>query len=498
MLDEDANIPQHLKSRRISRLMYLIWSSRSDLRKKFDLDTAAGQKDIVVWFDNSAPREYPLIFDRVGSVFIRKLIGLSGEKISSAQFRLPFAFQNFLSLFYRCLVALLVRSLRFSSLPRKKSDIREHFFNRESQGVNLVGYSRLETGIGEHVRMSASSFKAVEAEFDVVDFKTFVPVRKRAPLQGVQVSGGENHRTNIFHINANSILHSLSYFGREFFQNRCNICYPYWELSRLPAEWVPALEIMDEIWAPSTFIENTISDAVDVNVRYMPPGVQLPPFGDIAKPVFGLPAENYTFLSDFDFKSFVERKNPWAVVSAFMKAFPDRNEKVTLVVKAMNGTRFGGQWRRLRKLADNDHRILFWQETLHKSAMLSIRNACDCYVSLHRAEGLGLGPLESMAIGKPVIVTNYSGTTDFAKPENSFLVDYTLIPVKEEEYPHWCGQVWADPDVEQAAWMMRRLFDNPGSGTQKGRLAKQFISQNFSPLKSGQNYVARLKQLSLI
>ena len=60
--------------------------------------------------------------------------------------------------------------------------------------------------------------------------------------------------------------------------------------------------------------------------------------------------------------------------------------------------------------------------------------ACaDCYVSLHRAEGFGLGLAEAMYLGKPAIATNYSGNVDFMTPENSYLVEYRLRKVVAED-----------------------------------------------------------------
>ena len=47
--------------------------------------------------------------------------------------------------------------------------------------------------------------------------------------------------------------------------------------------------------------------------------------------------------------------------------------------------------------------------------MLDLIHCCDVYVSLHRAEGFGLGMAEAMKMGKAVIATNYSGNTDFTK-----------------------------------------------------------------------------------
>jgi len=58
---------------------------------------------------------------------------------------------------------------------------------------------------------------------------------------------------------------------------------------------------------------------------------------------------------------------------------------------------------------------------------------------------------EAMHLGKPVIATNYSGNTNFTKPENSFLVRYKLRPVGNGCEPYDPGCLWADPDLEDAA-----------------------------------------------
>ena len=63
-------------------------------------------------------------------------------------------------------------------------------------------------------------------------------------------------------------------------------------------------------------------------------------------------------------------------------------------------------------------------DPLDNSSLIAL---CDCYVSLHRAEGFGLGPAEAMWLGKPVIATGYSGNLDFMTPTNSLLVDYRLV-----------------------------------------------------------------------
>ena len=51
-----------------------------------------------------------------------------------------------------------------------------------------------------------------------------------------------------------------------------------------------------------------------------------------------------------------------------------------------------------------------------RDELAGLMRAADCYVSLHRSEGFGLGIAESMALGKPVIATHYSGPVDFMTP----------------------------------------------------------------------------------
>ena len=50
---------------------------------------------------------------------------------------------------------------------------------------------------------------------------------------------------------------------------------------------------------------------------------------------------------------------------------------------------------------------------------LSLNASCDVYVSLHRSEGLGLNLLQAMTLGRPVIVTGFSGNMDFMTPKDS-------------------------------------------------------------------------------
>ena len=94
--------------------------------------------------------------------------------------------------------------------------------------------------------------------------------------------------------------------------------------------------------------------------------------------------------------------------------------------------------------------------------------ACDCYVSLHRSEGFGLTLAEAMAIGKPAIGTGYSGNLDFMNAENSYLVDYELGRVGPDCEIYPAEGEWAEPSVEHAAELMRRVVERPEEASTPG------------------------------
>lgn len=105
----------------------------------------------------------------------------------------------------------------------------------------------------------------------------------------------------------------------------------------------------------------------------------------------------------------------------------------------------------------------------------SLMERANCYVSLHRSEGLGLTLLESMALGKPCITTAYSGNMDFSTAENSWLIPFKMTPVGPWRWPYPQEHLWADPDLEDAATAMREAFGNPSLLAEKGRLSQETV-----------------------
>jgi glycosyltransferase involved in cell wall biosynthesis len=211
---------------------------------------------------------------------------------------------------------------------------------------------------------------------------------------------------------------------------------------------------------------------------------------------FSIPDDRFVFLFSFDFNSFVDRKNPADLVAAFRLAFPHTDQRAMLFVKSMNGDKNPQGLESLRRLISGDTRIVLYDQFLTRDAMFGLESIADSYVSLHRAEGFGLGLAESMALGKPVIGTAYSGNMEFMNASNSCLVGYSLVDIEENQYPYGAGKLWADPDVEQAAFHMRRLVDDPEYASAIGKSAAEYMRNEFSLEKCGQALASRLAAIS--
>lgn len=515
-LDKPASISRNLDNRYISNLMYMIWLSRKDLQHAFDLNTEHGQRAFVHWYDVSVLREYgipPEISSGTTTLGNDNFVGLDALSSKRPLHTRLMRLEGTIGRIGRYLpspVRKIGKSLWFHMLGLAArvaaNGTVEHQCNMNCNfsmptahsglaGANLVGYVHAELGMGEHVRMSAAAFDTTNVNFCVLNYTVGVSSRQQATLEYGKLSVRNTYNANIFHINADQMLLAYCHLGREFFSNRYNIGYWAWELSLCPNEWIPVIGMVDEIWAPSRFIQKAFADCTKKPVEYMPLCVSLPPVPKFSRSHYGLPINSFLFLFTFDFFSYIDRKNPFAIIRAFKKAFPHKSKRVGLVIKVMNGDSENAQWIRMLELIDNDPRIYVLNKTMSRTEVLGLFEVCDCFVSLHRSEGFGRGPAEAMYLGKPVIVTNYSGNVDFTLQNNSCLVDYQLIPVEEGQYVFSNGQVWADPDITHAAWYMRKLVDNTAFSNEIGLKGKECIYSKFSPAAIGAIYEKRLREI---
>jgi len=268
----------------------------------------------------------------------------------------------------------------------------------------------------------------------------------------------------------------------------------YWELEAAPPEWARHAALLNEVWAPTTFIHRALSRIMPVPVTPMLPGMATPVAPDLPRTHFGLDPSKFLFLFLFDMNSVMERKNPLATVAAFRKAFGGSKE-VQLAIKASWGAADPENFARLQQACDEAGCVLI-DGVISREESYGLLNACDAYVSLHRSEGFGLTMAEAMFFGKPVIATGYSGNLDFMSADNSILIPYEMTPLTQDHAVYRKGSLWANPSVEAAAEAMRRVVEQPALARALGERALGDVTETLSLEAYGRRMRKRLSELT--
>ncbi len=277
----------------------------------------------------------------------------------------------------------------------------------------------------------------------------------------------------VLHINAPLLPLALLRLPSALVRNRCVIGYWAWELPEVPPEWRPALACVNQVWVPSRFTAAVLEPLLPGRVRVVPPALAVAPpvASELGRAAFDLPQTAVIVLVSFNLASSFARKNPFAAIAAFHGAFGDRADRI-LLLKVAHADHAPADFARLTRMVRGQN-IRLVTETLSPADRHALTACADIVLSLHRGEGFGLVLAEAMLLGKPVVATGWSGNTDFMDGTNAALVGYRLVPTRDDRSVY--RGVWAEPDVSEAAGLLRRLADDADLRRDLGRRARAAI-----------------------
>ncbi|BBI36074.1 glycoside hydrolase [Cohnella abietis] len=299
-----------------------------------------------------------------------------------------------------------------------------------------------------------------------------------------------NYPVNLFHINADQMPLAYDTLGPQWFSHRYNIGYWHWELPEFPDAYLDGFRHLDEVWVPTTFIQESIADKSPIPVVKIPHGIQVNVPINMDRQSFGLPERRFLFLCMYDTFSYSARKNPYSVLKAYRDAVFRFGLPAGLIIKMNNPQQ--SEIDNLNRESKGLPNVWIVDRVMSRMEANALLQCADCYISLHRSEGFGLPLAEAMYLGKPVIGTNWSGNTDFMTSDNSGAVQYELTRIGQHLGPYEAHQIWAEPDVEHASHLMMKAVYNDAWRKRIASKGQETIRTSFSPQSVGKTIRQRL------
>src|SRR5207248_3126083 len=91
--------------------------------------------------------------------------------------------------------------------------------------------------------------------------------------------------------------------------------------------------------------------------------------------------------------------------------------------------------------------------------------------------------------------TGYSGNLAFMDEESGYLVPYGLTTLEQAVGPYPAGTVWADPDLDEAARLLREVFERPDEARERGLRGRKAVETRQSLERAASFLTERVPQL---
>lgn len=334
-------------------------------------------------------------------------------------------------------------------------------------GMIVAGEFSRNSGLGEGARLMVRALREMKIPCATWDID-------RRVLEGDVTGPGA---PLVIHVNAPMLPYAQLFMPRPLRTGRRIIGYWAWELPVVPKTWRHARRHVHEIWAPSHFTAQALRPlGRPMRVVEHPVGLaeQKPSERDRAS--FGLMEDCVVILVSFSLSSSMVRKSPIETIHAFKEAFGDRSDRL-LIMKIGHTEHYPDDLSTIRNAVGGAPNIRIETEQLSGADRLALTACVDIVLSLHRSEGFGLVVAEAMALGRCVIATDWSATTEFLDATCGLPVSYTLVPAKDPrgiwEMP---DTKWALPDLDSAVHALRTAAADPDLRTRLGVSARHRIA----------------------
>lgn len=227
-----------------------------------------------------------------------------------------------------------------------------------------------------------------------------------------------------------------------------------WEFEKVLPEWIDDINnsVVNIVsvptqWNKDIFINAGITKPIVVEPHiYVNYHYHKHTFEHLLKKSILLNEKNVTAKDFSDYYKFycisqlTSRKGIENTVESFCEAF-NENDNVLLLLKTFRKNySIEEQIKTVEYLKSlinkypNHAPILYIKDELNYDEMKSFHDIGDCYFSLTKTEGFGLGGFDAFHSQKDIIVTGYGGHVEYLGNTHTGLVSYKLEPVNSELY----------------------------------------------------------------
>ncbi len=404
----------------VPRYLSVIKSQRPDLKEKF----GSSVEEYIDWYSQQGKNEYP---------FLSAAVLNNCEKVHN----------------------------------KKKSNTLENNIH-----VNLYGLFHEEKGVAEDARLICDALELVGIIVNKCTPSFLTNFQSRPILNAI----------NIYVLPPiEYVRHKMSQAASErTTMTGYNIGIFPWELPTWPSKYQSYFNDINEIWAPSIFIKNTFEKFKQKTFHVNYP-VVLPKYKKITKKSLGINDNSYIFFIAFDVFSWFTRKNPWVGIKAFINKFAN-SSGAHLLIK-LNNYKINAipseDITELENICKKHKNITLILKNTNRSQFISLLDVSDCLISTHSSEGFGRIIAEAMLLKKDVVVSNYSGNTDFCNEETSYLIEGAIGKITSNDYPLGGDSEWYFPSIKSCEEMLYQAYQNRNCN-KKRDCAFELVTKNYS------------------
>ncbi len=291
------------------------------------------------------------------------------------------------------------------------------------------------------------------------------------------------------------IYHCIPTMQRRIKKRKKSIGIAVFETHSPPQKWIEILNENDALIVPSKFNYKIFSHMeIKKPLYYIPHCLCMKNYNKEVSPLYKY--DKYTFLFLGIWR---ERKGYKNLIEALLKEFKEE-DNVQLLIKTDKPKKALQYIEKIKKqfgINKGFSPIIFENKVFDENKLPNFIKSVDCLVSPTMGEGFCIPGLQCMALGVPVIMTDYAGCQDY--------IDETMAyPLKPRGFifrsnmdniPQFKNKKWAFIEVRKIQETMRYVINNKEEVRIKADRAYSVVRNRFNYNKISELFVNMVTEL---